>query len=215
MFALCCFLQGFWVYAYNDHSCDSAKPTVIKDEEYLTNHTVYGYVQPDIFVTKESCSERSQSIEICIQSLESQTNGCHKITMKPGQKNTISAISKNLLLAQNDITKDIVLSADIVSSRLCVSMPTSRGPMPLVCKLIDKQAVEPAVVDDTSSSCTPMTPICFNPDYSVSKSPFSFSGPAYQCLSETLYNIMFGKTRCVNSDNGTTEIRPFVTFQKT
>ncbi len=190
-------------------------PSVIfaVDSEFIQN-TAYGHVLSNIDITtyiNGGCDPDDPQLKFCIKNKAGSQKICKEITMNVGEQWTLSQLNDNPSLGMNEVLKDLLLTATVINNKLCLMMPTSRGPMALVCK--DTTLPTQKKLDD-SLTCRNIGKICYM-GASRSQSLFNFSGLAIDCLKESLDKIFYQITTCgAVGDTNLQLLNPFASFQK-
>jgi len=236
IFRICIFITFIASSAYSKQpppgfgsTCSIVPQNVNTD--YLESKSAYGYLQNFINVgmndqgpidpndsTKSTdgnaivpkCQDGLQKLEICIYN-DGNISSCDFFTFKPGDKKTISSISKNPTLVNDSSVSNITLTASMINeTTLCLNMTTPYGVNQLVCKngiVSAKAEVPPPACRSASKAC-----IGINSSQLIS----NFSGQAIECVNDVMDNLFFDATRCSqNADSYLSSLNAFSTFQKT
>jgi len=134
-----------------------------------------------------------------------------EIILNNGDSKKISDLSKkNPNLGGNPWLKDIVLTVKKIDTYLCLTMPTSRGPIPLACK--NTTIISPISPED---QCRTIGKTCYM-GTTKSQSLFNFSGLAIECLKETLDKVFYQYRDCVPTKEKISfaALNPFPVFQE-
>lgn len=173
-------------------------PPVTAGMTYLTQSSPYGELLHYLDISA-SCDNRDNNIKLCILS-EPSTTPCTSVTIPAGTSIRLGdKATNNINLSNNPNLQNIRLYAELFGSKLCLTMPTQYGHIPLMCKATNAIATY-TQSDINRPQCSATTQVCYNPGYNYSQSPFNFSGRAYQCLSETLNRVFFKRTNCIPTD---------------
>ncbi len=164
-----------------------------------------------------NCNNNVESVSICIKN-DALNPPCDFATLTPGGASvSLSSISRSALLGQNPLFNTLTLKAEYIATpactrtknvslqdvlrctqSLCITMPTPYGNQPLVCKQISHMT-NTAPVEEAPPTCSIISYSC-NKSH-ASQSLFSFTGPAIECLTETLHNVFFDPQEgCVGGD---------------
>jgi type IV secretion system protein VirB6 len=163
------------------------------DFDYLTSSTTYGVVL-NAMSTVANCSKSQDQIQVYFQQSDSKTR---LITFNKGDKKTLASLS-NLFnnLPVYSAGDQIITDVYTYTQKLCVSMKTIYGIMPLICA----NDMYPATSNTSSSDANNLDPVqscskpnsCnFDPFGGESKTLFNFSGRMVQCVRETLDFMFF------------------------
>ncbi len=188
------------------------------DAVYLTNYTAYGYlvqfIDSNIYVPNGSCNDNLPHIVVCIQNGNTAAGSppCDLVTFLPdGRGQALQNISTNPLLSQNVILHNIELRAQYIGQNICLTMPTSYGYTPLVCKALSPAVIPPAPQDGIT--CQSVVQRCSSS--TASQSTFNFSGRAMECLSETLQGLFYPQPPCTSDPRlNITWLNSFAVFQQ-
>ena len=211
---ICLWLYPRAILANFGQSC-SGLPTNPSDS-YLRTDTAYGHLIGNIDMTTYvtgACDPTTNEIMFCLQMPAGVTPRCTApITVAVGDSTTLGQISTNPELGGSAQLKDLILSATRIDDYICLTMPTSRGLLPVVCKTTTI-AAPPAT--DTDTSCKPLGASCYD-GHTKSQSPLNFSGTAVYCLQETLNKVFYETGTCVSEDQSEiTLLAAFPIFQAT
>jgi type IV secretion system protein VirB6 len=177
-------------------SCIELPP--ITAESYLKTYTPYGELLHYLDISSD-CNNRNNSITLCILSQPS-TAPCTSVTIPSGKSIRLGDKATNNINLSNDPNlQNIRLYAEKLDSKLCITMPTQYGHVPLMCKTTNTTSTD-TMPELNRPECSTTTPVCYDPGYNYSQSPFNFSGRAYQCLSGTLNKVFFKRATCIPKD---------------
>lgn len=208
-------------------------PSSVQTE--LDNNTPYDLLKSNLQIM--DCSDRGeQRINICIKQSPGSTN-CDSLTMGVDSSFILGANTQNPDLT-NQYLRDLRLSVEYksppscrctrrapsgtsvwtcvreeCSGDICIMMPTPMGKMPLICKhvrSINRNDLQYAAIPGT---CRVTAPSCDGTE--VSQSLFSFSGPAIQCLTDTLrQNFYDNQPGCTGTNVDMAFLAKFGKFQE-
>ncbi|MGI4775867.1 MAG: hypothetical protein ACRYE9_02915, partial [Janthinobacterium lividum] len=190
-------------------SC-STLPTTSSDD-YLRTDTAYGHLigNIDTMTYVSGCDPTTNEILFCFQNPPLSSSPCSDpIKIELGESKTLGDINTSPSLGGNILLKDIILSVTQIGSYICLTMPTSRGQMPITCKA----STTAGAVDSSTNVCQVIGNSCLN-GHTKSQSPFNFSGMAVNCLKESLDNVFYGTDGCI-SDATRELLNPFAAFQQ-
>lgn len=177
-------------------------PTYFSDKE-LEENTAYGYLLDNIDMKNHisgACSSDGELLKFCLHRPSGGEKICDIVSLSIGQSKIIKEISSDSLLQNNDIIGNIRLTAQRIEGLVCLTMPTSRGPMPIVCR----DGINGDSSDDFSrfgepqDSCKNISPVCYGQTV-YSQSLFNFTGNAVLCLKESLENVFYRGSSCNSS----------------
>ena len=208
----CLWFNSVAVLANFGESC-SGLP-INPSDNYLRTDTAYGHLIGNIDMTTYvtgACDPTTNELKFCLQMPAGSTSRCTApITIAVGDSRKLGQISTNPELGGSDQLKDLTLSVVRLDDYICITMPTSRGQLPVACKTTTI-AAPPAT--DTDTSCKPLGASCYD-GHTKSQTPFNFSGTAVYCLQETLGKVFYETSTCVSDDQSEiTLLTPFPTFQ--
>jgi type IV secretory pathway VirB6-like protein len=195
----------------------------------LQNNTLYGFVQNKIEATNASiipaaqgCSVYNNTFTICVanetKQAANQSPACDMITFNLNEQKTIFTAASFTSAVPNSLIA-LKLKAEIVSSRLCLTMDTTTGIIPVICKSTSTNGVS-----DTSplvQNCK-IARSCYDPSEDKSKTLLGFSGKTILCVKSSLDQIFYSSEMCVNQDSAETlidtssvimTINPYASFQ--
>ena len=160
------------------------------------------------------CSNTLLALDICLYN-DAKNPTCDFVTFDVGDSKTIGSISTNPTLTNDPFLRNVSLTASLsninaqgTAATLCLTMPTSYGQAPLVCKQVTLTAAQAA-----SASCVSANNACVGVNYS--QSIFNFTGGAIECVTDVMNNIFFDSTRCpANETSYLSSLKAFSGFQK-
>ena len=205
------FLTANSAIANYGESC-SPLPVAFSDN-YLLTSTAYGYLQGNLDMktnVPNGCDQPQDQIQFCIRN--QGVLPCDLVTMAVNEEKTISAISTNPDIGGNNFVGNIKVRTEVIGGDLCLVMPTSRGPNPLICREIE--ATDSVQTQDLGE-CTNVAQSCYGGG-SKSQSLLNFSGLTIQCLTDTLDKVFFEGNNCrpLEEDISFTVLSPFSEFQE-
>lgn len=193
---------------------DSCTPPPISDSTgYLVSNTAYGHIQKNIDMTTNignGCLEDGNFLRFCIRnSVPSPI--CQAVEMSLGDEVALSSISSNPNIGGNPLLADVKLKVELIGNSLCLTMPTSRGRMPIICRIYNSSAV----ITPVAETCKNLGASCYD-GRKKSQSVLSFSGITVNCLRETLDKVFYLGNTCpvAEQDIAFTLLSPFPDFQK-
>lgn len=186
----------------------------VDDSGYLLADTAYGYIKQSIdmktYVT-DGCLDDSAEFKFCIKNQSGSAEPCQQASITIGSEALLGSLSSNPDIGGNAVLKNVVIGAEIIEGKACITMPTSRGPMPLMCRYL---SIPPAN-DILEAVCRNIDESCYETN-TKTQSLISFSGVTIHCLRNTLDKILYIGMECPASDeqNALTSLRPFAGFQE-
>ena len=184
------FIMSYNNRLYADNSCSDMYISP-ENKQYLENLTIYKDVVERIYIPLDQCSDDRKQISICIANENVyKRQDCKAISMIPTSKISIGDIDSSIQSPLKDI---LLYFKQISNTKICVVTPTSRGLIPVVCRLYLDLYLEE---EESQQKCSNISKACYKS--SQSKSPFNFSGQVIQCLQETLDATFLGKNICGN-----------------
>jgi type IV secretion system protein VirB6 len=131
--------------------------------------------------------------------------------MKVGESKTLKELDPtNPIFGTVKQAQNITLTAVILDNSVCLTMPTSRGPIPLICKTVANPV---PIIDPADSTCKNIGNSCYD-GQSKSQSLFNFSGKAIHCVKETLNKVFYEPITCNKDKVNTDSLNPFSVFQE-
>ena len=185
---------------------------VMPTDPYLEQSTAYGHIKNNIDIVSipDACTTDDSQITFCLKNKDAS---CKTISMKLDESRKLGELStdNNPDLGGDPLLKDIVLSVKVLNGMFCLTMPTSRGIMPLTCRTT---SLPPSTNPD--EECRYIAKTCYM-GTSNSQSIFNFSGLAVDCVKETLDQVFFRHTSCVPTSEKVSllALNPFSAFQET
>lgn len=192
-------------------------------DNYLRMNTAYGHIignidmkaQPGAGNTVDPCDATDPDFRFCLKDATGIAPYCTQVILREGDTRKLMDITTNPDLLSNESIKEILLTVSWINSNLCLTMPTSRGPMPIICKSTTLASTQP---DDTIPKCSTIGDSCYT-GHNRSQSMLNFSGLAVHCLKETLDKVFYEKRHCIpdaghDENIEFTALTPFPAFQE-
>ncbi len=210
------FLTPFEVFAYYGDSC-APVPNINGDSD-ISSNTAYGHIIGNLDMTsytgKNACDPSNNLFKFCLKNSSGHPT-CTSLIL--GNSKKLSEVSNSPSLGGDPFLKDIELTVTQLSEVMCLTMPTSRGPLPLACKKMSPDAPDTTNLGPVTPgipTCTALGKSCYDGN-SKSHSLFNFSGLAIHCVKETLDNVFYARSNCNPQDsNSLTLLNPFSAFQE-
>lgn len=185
-------------------------------DNYLKTDTAYGHMIGNIDMTTYvtgACDPTTNELIFCLQMPVGASPRCSTpITIPVGNSKKLSELSSSPELGGNSLLKDLIISVTRLDDYICLTMPTSRGQLPIACKTTS--LVAPPVID-TDPTCRPIGDSCYD-GHKKSQSALNFSGTAVYCLTETLNKVFYERSTCVADNQSEIKLlAPFPIFQET
>jgi type IV secretion system protein VirB6 len=186
----------------------------VDDSGYLVADTAYGYIKQSIdmktYVT-DGCSDEGTEFKFCIKNQSGSAEPCEQASIAVGSEALLGSLSSNPDIGGNAVLKQIVIGTEIIEGKACITMPTSRGPMPLMCRYLST----PLANESLDAVCRNIDESCYETN-TKTQSLISFSGITVHCLRNTLDKILYVGMECPAPDeeNVLTSLRPFAGFQE-
>lgn len=140
---------------------------------------------------QDGCKETDPQFKFCIKQSKQGLGGsvtCKAVTLNVGERKTLGELDDDSNLGGNYLLKDIPLTVKILSQgQMCLTMPTSRGEMPVACKPT-LSPLPPPPVPPIDERCKVAGDSCYSSN-TKSQSLFNFSGVAVECVKETLDKV--------------------------
>lgn len=179
----------------------------VSGQSDLSANSIYNNIKTQVAVM--DCSDNSQSLEVCVRknpsSRGSAAADCDIKQASVGSSVTLGAVTNPGL--NHVVFRNMELSVDYYAQptcrcvrwgpyparqcveercegNICLMMPTHHGKAPLVCKGVNNIVRGDVSHRFHSGTCRVTAPSCDGT--AVSQSLFSFTGPAIQCLTDTL-----------------------------
>lgn len=208
------------VFAAYGESCPSAPIPSSAPDNYLINDTAYGQVirNIDMKEIQGGCDPLDKQFKFCVKQISTDNSGaavikCVPFALNVGDTTTLSEIAGtgDPQLGGNYLLKDIRFKVQILPNQMmCLTMPTSRGTMPVACKTTSLPPPDPTPADE---QCRVIGDSCYGT--TKSQSLFNFSGLAVDCVKESLDKVFFQSNQCQVTDKHfdfTTYLNPFSYF---
>ncbi|MDP5083262.1 MAG: hypothetical protein NWP61_03350, partial [Rickettsiaceae bacterium] len=202
-------------YATFGESC-SLLP-ISDSEGYLVDNTAYGYIQKNLDMKThvvDACATEGNKLKFCIRNHVNHADVCTPVTMSIGDTMRLGTLSDNPDIGGKPSLANILLSVGVIDREVCLTMPTSRGMMPLICRNKEAEVSSPTE-EAVEEICRTIGESCYN-GRSKSQSLLSFSGLTIHCLRDTLNKVFYIGNECPTFDNDITftMLRPFPAFQE-
>lgn len=189
----------------------------VDSSNYLVNDTAYGYVQNSIDMKTyptgaNACTAEGTEFKFCIINKNpTPTSPCTPVTMNIGDTATLGSLTTNTDITSSASLSQIPLAVSIFDNKVCLTMPTSRGIMPLMCR---NKEPEPVVGAQVEQICQSLGASCYD-GATKSQSLLSFSGLTIHCLRDTLNKVFYVGNQCpeLEQEITFTALRPFPEFQ--
>jgi type IV secretion system protein VirB6 len=188
-------------------------PGVLNNIEKLQiTESIFGHILQSLNIkdAQDGCKEDDKNIKFLIRD-NSNITGTSIVILKQGESRKFGDMTKDSEIV-TVATKNLVITANIIGgNKLCLTMPTSNGVLPLICKNISTSSI---IQIPENKECKNIGTTCYS-GASKSQSIFNFSGLAIDCLKETLDMKFYGYKQCnVTSNLSTNSLNPFSSFQK-
>lgn len=189
---------------------------LVDSTNYLINDTAFGYVQNNLDMkthVPDGCAAQGDAFKFCIRNAPSSAEVCKQVSMNIGDSETLGSLTDNPDLKSKSFISNILLKVNVIENSVCLSMPTSRGLMPLICR--DKEATLPTEDPIDEDVCRPLPPSCYE-GRAKSQTLFSFSGLTIHCLRDSLDKLFYVGNDCPPTDSdqpALTMLKPFPEFQ--
>ena len=202
------------VYADTFGESCSALP-LVDSSSYLVNDTAYGYIQKSIDMKThvvDGCLAEGDDFKFCIRNQGGHAKVCTAVTMQIGDTSRLGDLSENPDISGKPSLASIPLTVKIVENEVCLTMPTSRGIMPIACRDRETTGV---VTESVEEICRTLGQSCYD-GRTKSQSLISFSGLTIHCLRDTLNKVFYIGNECptFEDDITFTMLRPFPEFQE-
>ncbi|NRB10335.1 MAG: type IV secretion system protein [Rickettsiaceae bacterium] len=204
-------LSSKLVYAQYGESC--VPVNFPETDNYLTEGTAYGYIKNNIDMktyVSNACDIEGKDLKFCIRNENPVPDPCTEVTLSLDNSATLGSLSSNPDIGGNDLLKDIELKVELIDSSICLTMPTSRGHAPIICRAASDEVIE----ESLEEVCRIIADSCY--EGNKSQSMVNFSGRAIQCLTESLDKVFYQyNTDCLPENTPEiTILSPFPTFQE-
>ena len=214
-----------FAYAINPSESCTLLPKV-DDSGYLTDNTAFGFIQSNFYMKTHAagaCDAVGTEFKFCIKNKDGAEDFCKQVAIETGAQATLGSLTNNTDIVGKSFISNIVLSVSEIDEQLCLLMPTSRGPMPLICR--DKTPAVPVEGEegaageenmDPTGVCKTIAKSCYDTG-NKSQSLFSFSGMTVQCLRDTLDKVFYQGSDCTPTEDNEIQmkmLRPFPEFQE-
>lgn len=189
---------------------------VIDASNYLTNYTAYGFIQKTLDMKTHiqgACDVKGDEFNFCIRNDPDADIWCEPVAMQLGDKVALNTLTTNPNIINYPSLAAITLTVEIMKEKLCLTMPTSRGNMPLMCRNYAAED-KPKEEQETISTCSTIGMACYNGG-TKSQSVLNFSGLTIECLRDTLNKVFYIGNDCHATGHSTelTSLKPFPEFQ--
>lgn len=200
-------------FANFGESCSIA-PRASSDDNLILN-TAFGYILNNIdmqtYITN-GCDNTGDEFNFCIRNATGGSSPCTPVKKNVGDTFPLNSITTNPDLIKPSI-KDIMLTVSAIESQVCLTMPTSRGEMPIVCR----NGAPPVIGADLggTETCRNIADSCYSGS-SKSQSLVNFSGLTVQCLQETLNKVFYETNNCTPAEENVafSSLNSFSAFQE-
>ena len=194
-------------------SC-SALP-IVDSTNYLNNDTAYGFIKQNLDMqtyVADACRAQNDTLTFCIKNKSGTSPICTPVIMRIGESNSLSNITTNPEIINQPSIAAIILSVALVKTKVCLTMPTSRGMMPILCR---DRASKNILGSEAIKTCQTLGKSCYDGS-NKSQSILSFSGVTVNCLRDTLNRVFYVGNQCpASTDNvSLATLKPFPEFQK-
>ncbi|WP_316354067.1 hypothetical protein [Candidatus Trichorickettsia mobilis] len=138
------------VFANFGDSCTTIPASNLDND--LRANTAYGHLIGNIDMTayvEDACDVNNSDFTFCLKNATGATPICNPITMKVGDSRTLGSMNTNSELGGSPVLKDMVLTVRQLETIICLTMPTSRGSLPIACKQTKLPPPPPAPEDNT------------------------------------------------------------------
>jgi type IV secretion system protein VirB6 len=184
--------------SYDGNPCADYIGDLSQDDfDYLRQKTIYGYVLDTINMKQvDSCAASSDELKVCIKKTgAADWADCSPYTFR--NRTSILASSLDNESLKIDLLANLRLNTMSIdeADKLCLTMETIYGQMPLVCKNTPPLYRRAAQIADDAKSCSPSS-CAMNVTSSNSQLLFNFSGRMMQCVRESLDGLFFENTLC-------------------
>ncbi|MES2215258.1 MAG: type IV secretion system protein [Pseudomonadota bacterium] len=190
-------------------------PPVAANINYLKGYTPYGELL-HYFDISNNCNATNDTLTFCVKSSAADAP-CESVDIAYGSSKQLNVIAaNNTTLSNNLILQNITLYNESFTggSKLCLTMATPYGHVPLMCRARSSTNSSPLENDINRPVCSVSAPSCYDSGYNYSQSPFNFSGRGYQCLAGTLNKVFFRSSNCIPSDGiEMVALNPFSSLQ--
>lgn len=186
---------------------------IVGSDSYLVDRTAYGQVRNNIDMTTyvNGCDDMASDFKFCLKDTNASNPVCTEVQMNVGDTKTLSSINNNPDLGGNSLLAPVSLTVTLTSnSQMCLNMPTSRGQLPVACKLVNSQVLNSL---GNNMGCTNISNACYDAS-TRSQSPFNFSGKVVTCLRQSLDNVFYTGRGCDTNEIKFTTLAPFPDFQE-
>jgi type IV secretion system protein VirB6 len=195
-------LTSFASFAdYSGNTCVDYIGELSKDDfNYLRQKTLYGYVLGFMNMRQvDSCASSSSELKVCIKKTGSTNwSDCTPYTFSKGSSTLISSLDNESL--KIDLLTNLKLNVALIEevNKLCLTMDSIYGQMPLVCKSAAATQKGPSYQDEPLDYCRPKA-CAVNVTSSNSQLLFNFSGRMMQCVRESLDGMFFENPLCAEN----------------
>ena len=184
--------------SYDGNPCADYIGDLSRDDfDYLRQKTIYGYVLDTINMKQvDSCAASSDELKVCIKKTgAADWTDCRPYTFRNNTSVLASSLDNESL--KIDLLANLRLNTRYIdeADKLCLTMETIYGQMPLVCKNTPP-IYKPAAAN--TKSCSPSS-CAMNLTSSNSQLLFNFSGRMMQCVRESLDGLFFENELCTDN----------------
>lgn len=200
-------------FANFGESC-SIPPRGSNDDDLIKN-TAFGYILNNIDMKTHidnGCDIAGDEFNFCIREALETGSPCTPVQKTVGDSFPLRSITANPDLLKPSI-KDIMLTVSVLENNVCLTMPTSRGEKPIVCRDAKPPVIEDGLGGD--ETCKNIAASCYSGS-SKSQSLINFSGLTVQCLLETLNKVFYETNTCTpaEGDIALSALNTFPAFQQ-
>ncbi|WP_375327077.1 type IV secretion system protein [Candidatus Tisiphia endosymbiont of Nemotelus uliginosus] len=214
LYLILCAVEGLADYG---DSCPTTPISLSGTDDYLKKGTAYGHIiyNIDMRQISDGCDHTDPKFKFCIkqsQKIPGQKDlsiSCKPVTLNAGETKTLGVLSDDPQLGGNYLLQNIPLTIKILTGKMCLTMPTSRGEQQVACKPTSISPPPPPVDDQ----CKSIAKSCYSGP-SKSQSLFNFSGVAVECVKDTLDKVFFQYNKCNNKEMNLMSLNPFANFQE-
>ncbi|MFK7973828.1 MAG: type IV secretion system protein [Rickettsiaceae bacterium] len=188
---------------------------MVDSQGYLTNDTAYGFIKNHLDMkthVKNACNSSGNELKFCIRNKIGSAAVCTPATMQIGSKIRLGTLTSNTDITKIPSLANIILNVQKIENQICLTMPTSRGMTPIMCRNGESTGVTDEQVNEI---CRTLGRSCYD-GRAKSQSLLSFSGLTIHCLRDTLNKVMYVGNQCPEFDNDIviSTLRPFSEFSE-